>query len=66
MGVKVEPFNMEFERETNQIDREGNFMFENKRVEEATDAWLESFKDQEDISVEIVNIDRNASSSKGP
>lgn len=37
---------MRFERETNQIDQEGNFIFENKRVDDASDPWLESLEDE--------------------
>lgn len=35
---------MEFERETNQIDKEGNFLFENRREEDTSDAWMKSLE----------------------
>lgn len=45
----LEPFNMDYERETNMIDREGNFLFENKRVEITSDAWMESLEQEAEL-----------------
>ena len=33
---------MEFERATNMIDKEGNFIFENKRIDDVSDSWMQS------------------------
>jgi hypothetical protein len=35
---------MKFERESNQIDQDGNFIFENKRLDDDSDPWLESLE----------------------
>ena len=43
-GVKFEPFNMSFEREARMIDKEGNFIFENKRNEKVNDAWMDGLE----------------------
>lgn len=56
---------MEFERETNQIDKEGNFLFENRRVDTTTDAWIQSFEDSEEGKVRKPDVDFNRGCSKG-
>lgn len=56
---------MRYERETNQIDQDGNFIFENKRVDEVRDAWLDSLENEESAGnqARVVLLDQDEPTS---